>query len=63
MPDTDDVFGALGNPVSRRILEWGREMESVGHGLAALELRNRLRGPDDHRHAILTIHLGAAGAG
>lgn len=41
--------------------EWGREVESVGSGLAALELRNMLRGPDDHRDAILTIHPGAGG--
>jgi peptide chain release factor 2 len=41
--------------------EWGREVESVGAALAALELRNMLRGADDQRDALLTIHPGAGG--
>jgi peptide chain release factor 2 len=41
--------------------EWSREIEEAGSALAALELRNMLRGPDDHRDAILTIHPGAGG--
>jgi peptide chain release factor 2 len=41
--------------------EWGREVASAGSALAALELRNMLRGPDDRRDALLTIHPGAGG--
>jgi peptide chain release factor 2 len=41
--------------------EWSQEIEEAGSALAALELRNMLRGPDDHRDAILTIHPGAGG--
>jgi peptide chain release factor 2 len=41
--------------------EWGREIESAGGALTALELRNMLRGPDDHRDAIVTVHPGAGG--
>lgn len=41
--------------------EWGREVAEVGSTLSALELRNMLRGPDDPRDAILTIHPGAGG--
>jgi len=38
-----------------------REVEALGHELDALELRNMLQGPDDHRDAIVTIHPGAGG--
>jgi peptide chain release factor 2 len=41
--------------------DWSREVESIGSALAALELRNMLRGPDDHRDALVTIHPGAGG--
>jgi peptide chain release factor 2 len=41
--------------------EWGREVEEAGSTLAAFELRNMLRGPDDRRDAIVTIHPGAGG--
>jgi peptide chain release factor 2 len=41
--------------------EWSEEVEETGSALAALELRNMLRGPDDHRDAMLTIHPGAGG--
>lgn len=41
--------------------EWEREVKKAGTGLAALELRNMLRGPDDHRDALVTIHPGAGG--
>lgn len=41
--------------------EWSGEVESIGRALAALELRNMLRGPDDHRDALVTIHPGAGG--
>jgi peptide chain release factor 2 len=41
--------------------EWAREVEAVGKELDALELRNMLQGPDDHRDAIVTIHPGAGG--
>jgi peptide chain release factor 2 len=41
--------------------EWAREVEAVGRELDALELRNMLQGPDDHRDALVTIHPGAGG--
>jgi peptide chain release factor 2 len=41
--------------------EWAREVEAVGKELDALELRNMLQGPDDHRDALVTIHPGAGG--
>jgi peptide chain release factor 2 len=41
--------------------DWEREVESVGAELEALELRNMLQGPDDFRHALVTIHPGAGG--
>lgn len=41
--------------------EWSREVAQLASGVAALELRNMLQGPDDPREAILTIHPGAGG--
>lgn len=41
--------------------EWQREAVRVESHLASLELRNMLRGADDHRDAILTVHPGAGG--
>lgn len=41
--------------------ELDRETASIGEGLAELELRNMLRGPDAHRSALLTVHPGAGG--
>jgi peptide chain release factor 2 len=41
--------------------EWTREVDETGGALATFELRNMLRGPDDHRDALLTIHPGAGG--
>ncbi|MQA88801.1 MAG: peptide chain release factor 2 [Gemmatimonas sp.] len=41
--------------------EWSREVEEVGATLRDLELRNMLRGEDDKRDAIVTIHPGAGG--
>ena len=41
--------------------ELDRETESVQEGLAELELKNMLRGPDAHRSALLTVHPGAGG--
>jgi peptide chain release factor 2 len=41
--------------------DWQREIEDVGRSLEVLELRNMLRGPDDQRDAIVTIHPGAGG--
>ncbi len=37
------------------------EVTSVGEELAALELRDMLRGPDASRDALLTVHPGAGG--
>jgi len=37
------------------------ELPALLAGLAALELRNMLQGPDDGRAALLTIHPGAGG--
>lgn len=41
--------------------EWSGELEAAADELQKLELRNMLRGPDDQRDAILTIHPGAGG--
>jgi peptide chain release factor 2 len=41
--------------------EWTREIAAIGAALDSLELRNMLRGPDDQRDAIVTIHPGAGG--
>jgi peptide chain release factor 2 len=41
--------------------EWSAEVESLSVELQALELKNMLQGPDDHRDALVTIHPGAGG--
>jgi peptide chain release factor 2 len=41
--------------------ELDSETAAVADGLAELELRNMLRGPDAHRSALLTVHPGAGG--
>ncbi len=38
-----------------------QEADGIAAQLEALELQNMLRGPDDARHALLTIHPGAGG--
>nr|PZN91238.1 MAG: peptide chain release factor 2 [bacterium] len=41
--------------------EWAREVDELGAAVERLEVRNMLRGPDDARDALLTIHPGAGG--
>ncbi len=41
--------------------EWIAEVDALGQDIDKLELRNMLRGPDDARDALLTIHPGAGG--
>jgi len=41
--------------------EWAREVEELESAVERLEVRNMLRGPDDARDALLTIHPGAGG--
>ncbi len=41
--------------------EWLRELSALQRGVEELELRSMLRGEDDHRNAILTVHPGAGG--
>jgi len=41
--------------------EWEQEVDKLVQDVERLELRNMLRGPDDHRDALLTIHPGAGG--
>ncbi len=41
--------------------EWKAEVEALDREVERLELRNMLRGPDDSRDALLTIHPGAGG--
>ncbi len=41
--------------------EWERETVQAGAAIDDLELRNMLRGDDDVRDAILTVHSGAGG--
>ncbi|MBW3570857.1 MAG: peptide chain release factor 2 [Gemmatimonadetes bacterium] len=38
-----------------------RDVQSIGPALEALELKNMLQQPDDHRDALITIHPGAGG--
>jgi peptide chain release factor 2 len=41
--------------------EFESGLESLEHGLDAIELRTMLQGEDDHREAIVTVHPGAGG--
>jgi peptide chain release factor 2 len=41
--------------------EWTEEVGRLARSLEQLELRNMLRGPDDARDALVTIHPGAGG--
>jgi peptide chain release factor 2 len=41
--------------------EWAGEVEGLAAELQTLQLKTMLRGPDDHRDALLTIHPGAGG--
>jgi peptide chain release factor 2 len=41
--------------------EWQRELAQLASGLSAFELKNMLRGPDDQRDGLVTIHPGAGG--
>ncbi|SMO79158.1 bacterial peptide chain release factor 2 (bRF-2) [Fodinibius sediminis] len=50
MDEGEDVEGEL-----------KKEIDSLEHKLEALELKNMLRGEDDHRDAILTFNPGAGG--
>jgi peptide chain release factor 2 len=38
-----------------------RDVQGIGPALEALELKNMLQQPDDHRDALITIHPGAGG--
>jgi peptide chain release factor 2 len=55
----NDMAEAEGN--GDLALELAAEAEHVDAQLEALELQNMLRGPDDARDALLTIHPGAGG--
>ena len=48
-----------GDPALRR--ELTEESERLEHEIEKLELKNMLRGQDDHRDALVTIHPGAGG--
>ncbi len=48
-----------GDPELREELE--REAEALERDIERLELKNMLRGQDDHRDALVTIHPGAGG--
>src|SRR5690554_935736 len=41
--------------------EWAAEVAALGAAVERLEVRNMLRGPDDGRDALVTIHPGAGG--
>jgi peptide chain release factor 2 len=41
--------------------EWSGEVQELRAGIDRLELRTMLRGPDDRRDALVTIHPGAGG--
>ena len=51
--DADEEMGA----------EVRSEVEALGPALEALELKNMLQQPDDHRDALITIHPGAGEIG
>jgi peptide chain release factor 2 len=62
--DCDDAQGLLelveeGDAES--LGEIGSELERLGQGIETLEFRHMLRGEDDERSAILTVHPGAGG--
>jgi peptide chain release factor 2 len=58
-----EEFGALLETDSDEALEaeWARELGALDVAIERLELRNMLRGKDDERDALLTIHPGAGG--
>ncbi len=58
-----EEFGALLENESDEGLEaeWSRELNALDAAIERLELRNMLRGKDDERDALLTIHPGAGG--
>ncbi|HUF12253.1 MAG TPA: peptide chain release factor 2 [Longimicrobiales bacterium] len=58
-----EEFGALLEEESDAALEaeWSRELSGLEQAIERLELRNMLRGKDDERDALLTIHPGAGG--
>ncbi|NJD10450.1 MAG: peptide chain release factor 2 [Gemmatimonadetes bacterium] len=41
--------------------EWAREVDRLEQAVEQFELKTMLRGADDHRDALLTIHPGAGG--
>lgn len=41
--------------------EWAAEVEALGSAVERLEVRTMLRGPEDGRDALVTIHPGAGG--
>ncbi|MDE0806410.1 MAG: peptide chain release factor 2 [Longimicrobiales bacterium] len=41
--------------------EWFKELDVLESGVGSLELKTMLRGEDDHRDALLTVHPGAGG--
>ena len=58
-----EEFGALLETESDAGLEaeWARELTALDAAIERLELRNMLRGKDDERDELLTIHPGAGG--
>ena len=58
-----EEFGALLEAEADEALqaEWSRELGALEQAIERLELRNMLRGKDDERDALLTIHPGAGG--
>ncbi len=41
--------------------QWASDVEALARGVGRLEFRTMLRGEDDHRNALLTVHPGAGG--
>ena len=58
-----EEFGALLEAESDEEMEaeWARDLSALDAAIERLELRNMLRGKDDERDALLTIHPGAGG--
>lgn len=62
--DCDDAKGLLElveEGDSETLGEIEAELERLGQGIEALEFRHMLRGEDDERSAIMTVHPGAGG--
>jgi peptide chain release factor 2 len=59
LKELGELLGAEPDP--QMDAEWTAEVAQLEQDLESLEVRTMLRGPDDYRDALLTIHPGAGG--